>query len=59
LVISEELEELFSICDRIAVIAVAACRRDAELAVDRRTVGLSMTGVFEAAGVRRPLVAGL
>jgi general nucleoside transport system ATP-binding protein len=25
LVISEELEELFSICDRIAVIAVAAC----------------------------------
>ncbi len=50
LVISEELEELFSICDRIAVIAggrlSAAMPRSQWTA---ESVGVSMTGAFDAA----------
>jgi simple sugar transport system ATP-binding protein len=60
LVISEELEELFSICDRIAVIAggrLSAAMPSSKWTAE--TVGLSMTGVFEAAGGSEPLVAGL
>ena len=50
LVISEELEELFSICDRIAVIAggrLSAAMPRSQWTVE--SVGLAMTGVFDAA----------
>ncbi|HTY50212.1 MAG TPA: ABC transporter ATP-binding protein [Steroidobacteraceae bacterium] len=49
LVISEELDELFAICDRIAVICrgrLSAAVPTAQLGVE--TVGLWMTGAFEA-----------
>jgi general nucleoside transport system ATP-binding protein len=51
LVISEELEELYAICDRLAVIAggrlsptVASAKLPAE------TLGVWMTGAFDHAG---------
>jgi len=50
LVVSEELEELFSICDRIAVIAggrLSEATPSSQWSAE--SVGLSMTGVFEAA----------
>jgi len=51
LVISEDLDELFAICDYLAVIArgrLSATAPTAGLAVE--TVGVWMTGEFEAAG---------
>jgi len=48
LVISEEIDELFEICDRIAVIAkgrLSPCRRVQETNV--REIGLLMTGLWE------------
>ena len=48
LVISEELDELFAVCDRIAVLAAGRLSRTvptAELATE--TVGVWMTGAFE------------
>ena len=50
LVISEELDELFSICDRLAVLAggrLSEALPAAQLAVE--TVGVWMTGEFESA----------
>jgi general nucleoside transport system ATP-binding protein len=55
LVVSEELEELFSICDRIAVIAggrLSAAMPSSQWSAE--TVGLSMTGAFEAAPTPEP-----
>jgi simple sugar transport system ATP-binding protein len=52
LVISEELDELFAICDRLAVLAagrLSACVPTAELALE--TVGVWMTGAFDAAAL--------
>jgi simple sugar transport system ATP-binding protein len=59
LVVSEELDELFSICDRIAVIS--AGRLSAAMPSSQwtaETIGMSMTGAFEAA-TREPEHAGL
>ena len=50
LVISEELDELFAICDRLAVLAggrLSQALPTAQLAVE--TVGVWMTGEFESA----------
>ncbi|HMD72331.1 MAG TPA: ABC transporter ATP-binding protein [Steroidobacteraceae bacterium] len=55
LVVSEELEELFSICDRIAVIAggrLSEAMPSSHWSAE--SVGLSMTGVFEAAARPEP-----
>ncbi|MGE0846142.1 MAG: ABC transporter ATP-binding protein [Flavobacteriaceae bacterium] len=51
LVISEELDELFEICDRIAVIAkgrLSPCRRAKE--TDVKEIGLLMTGLWTQEG---------
>jgi simple sugar transport system ATP-binding protein len=55
LVVSEELDELFEICDRIAVIAkgrLSPCKRTKD--TDVREIGLSMTGLWE----ERPTAEG-
>ncbi len=55
LVISEELEELFEICDRIAVLAEGRLSEAVPKAqTNAEKIGMQMSGLFSAADTREP-----